>query len=194
MAMRGIMLAGIVSLAGMGAASAQPTAGAKDDTTGIFCVYNALAGSEDAAMVAQVFLSDAVPEENIGRAALVVGDATTDCAQTHGLSDSQAAAMSDMGIYGTVIDYLSGQLKADGVQPRGLKQLFDVYDGLSEDEVAQFLDLEWRSNIAFSGKLKQQLKAGGIPDKDSAIDASFDIFEVSAMADQAIFLFLVDDL
>jgi len=191
--MRGIFLAGLLA-AGVGAAHAQPTADARDDTTGLFCVYNALAAGEHAALVANVFLSDATPEEDVGNAALVVSDATRVCSETFMLSPSKAASASDMGIYGVAVDHLSAILREQGAGKPAIDRLFAIYDELDEDDVARLFDSDWRSDVEFAGRLKRSLVAGGVPDRDAAIDAAFDIFEVSAMAGQAIFTFLVDDL
>lgn len=174
-------------------ASAQPTAAAKDDETGLFCVYDTLS-AEDAATVAKVFLYDDTPEEQIGQAALIVRSAAEACRDRFGLSPSKAASMSDMGIYGTVIDYLSGALRAAGATQQAVDGMFYVYGGLGEEEIDKLFDADWRSDIAFAGKLKQALVDNGMPDRDETIDTSFTVFEVSAMADEAIYLFLVADL
>ena len=193
----GIWLAGLVAAAvacGAGVAQAQPTAGAKDDTTGMFCVYTALAKSGDADMVAQVFLSDDTPEELIGRSAVVLDRTTTDCANAHMVSLSKSASMADMGLYGSVIDYLRKELSAAGASAKALKAMFGVYDELSDEERAKFFEADWRSDVEFTTKMRKGLTAAGIPKKDEAIDTALTMFEVSAMADQAIFTFLVDDL
>ena len=194
----GIWRAGLVAVAiaagGAGVAQAQPTAGAKDDTTGMFCVYTALAKSGDADMVAQVFLSDDTPEELIGRSAVVLDRTTTDCANAHMVSLSKSASMADMGLYGSVIDYLRKDLSAAGASAKALKAMFGVYDELSDEERAKFFEADWRSDVEFTTKMRKGLTAAGIPKKDEAIDTALTMFEVSAMADQAIFTFLVDDL
>ena len=193
----GIWLAGLVAAVvacGAGVAQAQPTAGAKDDTTGMFCVYTALAKSGDADMVAQVFLSDDTPEELIGRSAVVLDRTTTDCANAHMVSLSKSASMADMGLYGSVIDYLRKDLSAAGASAKALKAMFGVYDELSDEERAKFFEADWRSDVEFTTKMRKGLTAAGIPKKDEAIDTALTMFEVSAMADQAIFTFLVDDL
>jgi len=191
--MRGMLLAGMM-LAGVGAAQAQPTADAKDDTTGLFCVYNTLVAGGRAELVANVFLYDTTPEEDIDNAALVVRDATLACAETFMLSPSKTASASDMGIYGVAVDHLAAILREQGAGKRAMDRLFAVYDELDDDDIDRFFDGEWRSDVEFSGRLKRNLVAGGVPDKDAAIDAAFDIFEISAKADQVIYLFLVDDL
>ncbi len=191
--MRGLLLAGLLAT-GAGAAHAQPTADARDDATGLFCVYNTLAAGEHALLVANVFLSDATPEEDVGNAALAVSDATQACSERFMLSPSKAASASDMGIYGVAVDRLSAFLREQGAGKRAIDRLFAIYDELGEDDVDRFFDSEWRSDVDFAGRLRRSLVAGGVPDKDAAIDAAFDIFEISAMADQAIFTFLVDDL
>jgi hypothetical protein len=191
--MRALLLAGVLSI-GVGAAHAQPTADAKDDTTGLFCVYNRLAAGERAGMVADVFLYDTAPEDDVGNAALVVNDAARACAEEFMLSPSKAASASDMGIYGVAVDHLADIVREQGANKRAIDKMFSVYDALTDEELAKLSEGEWRSDIAFSGKVKRSLVAAGVPDKDAAIDAAFDIFEVSAMADQVIYLFLVDDL
>ena len=58
----------------------------------------------------------------------------------------------------------------------------------------EFFEADWRSDVEFTSKMRKGLIAAGIPKKDEAIDTALTMFEVSAMADQAIFTFLVDDL
>lgn len=179
---------------GAGAGHAQPTLGAKDDQTGMFCVYRTLTESGNAEDVAKVFLYDDTPEELIGRSAVVLDRTALDCATTYMLTRSKAASMSDMGLYGSAIDYLGAELKKAGASAKALKAMFGVYDELSEEEHDKFFESDWRSEVAFETKLRKALIAAGIPKKDEAIDLALTIFEVSAMADQAIFTFLVDDL
>jgi hypothetical protein len=190
---RGGVIAAVIAF-GAGTAQAQPTAGAKDDTTGMFCVYKQLTSNEDYETVARVFLYDDTPEELIGRAAVLLNSTANECATTHMVTQSKAASMADMGLYGSVIDYLQGDLKKAGVSAKALKAMFSVYDELSDEEHDKFFDADWRSDVEFTGKLRKGVIAAGLPKKDETIDTALTIFEVSAMADQAIFTFLVDDL
>lgn len=190
---RAMVAAGVVTF-GAGVAQAQPTLGAKDDTTGMFCVYQALTSNDDYQTVAQVFLYDDTPEELIGRAAVLLNSTTSECAKTHMVTQSKAASMADMGLYGSVIDYLSGDLKKAGAPAKALTRMFGVYDELSEEEHDKFFEADWRSDVEFTTKLRKGLIAAGVPKQDEAIDTALTMFEVSAMADQAIFTFLVDDL
>ncbi len=191
--MRGLLIAGFLAVLVAGAAHGQPTRDAKDDTTGLFCVYNKLSASEHAGMVANVFLYDTAPEDDVDGAALVVNDAVRACAEAFMLSGSKAASAADMGIYGVAVDHLADVVRKEGANKRAIEKMFGVYDAFTDEELDKF-EGEWRSDIEFSGKVKRSLISAGVPDKDAAIDAAFEIFEVSAQADQVVFLFLVDDL
>lgn len=198
--MRGILIGAAVMLAS-GAAFAQPTAGAKDDTTGLFCVYNALTANGGAKVVAEVFLQHGI-EDSEGDAwavrmieAVEAQDAATDaCSEEYDLTPGKGDAATDMGVFGAAIDHLNGQLAAAGMNKRALGRMYGVYDGLEDDEADLFLSEGWREDAAFAAKIRKQLKTAGVPDKDETMEMAFSILELSALSDEVIFSFLTDDL
>lgn len=195
--MRGILIGAAVMFAS-GAAFAQPTAGAKDDTTGLFCVYNAIKASGGVEAVGATFL-DQEPFDDVqgvewAGALQDQEDAVETCRETFDLSDGKALAANDMGALGSAVDYLGEELIAAGVSKRALGRVHGVYDGLEDAEADLLVSESWREDATFAAKIRKQLKTAGVPDKDETMEMAFSILELSALSDEVIFSFLTDDL
>ena len=184
----------MLTVCSAGMAQAQPTAGAKDDTTGVFCVYNALVAEQKSELVAKAFIDEETPSDVVKEAAELLSTTRLSCAETHMLSRGEMQSMGAMGLYGSIIDHLGKELRVAGASAKAVKAMYAAYDELSEDDHVMFREEEWREDADFMGKLRKKLTAAGIPKKDEAIDMAMTLLEASSMADQAIFDFLVDDL
>lgn len=194
MRIRAALASVVLAACGAGVAQAQPTAGAKDDTTGVFCVYNALVAAQKADLVARAYLDEETPDELVTEAADLLSNMGQSCAETHMLSQGKMRSMGIMGLYGPMIDHLGKELRKAGASAKAVKAVYAAYDALSEEDHVMFREEEWRDDANFTGKLRKKLTAAGIPKKDEAIDMAMTLLEASSMADRAIFDFLVDDL
>jgi hypothetical protein len=164
-----------------GAASAQNA----DD--GMLCVYDAVsAAGYDA--VAEAFLYG--DEEEEANAAL--DKAAQTCSDQFKFSEGEAAAARDLGIYGVAVDYLIDELYFMDVSDAAVDGMFGVFDALGDDDLDIFFDTAWRTNVDFMARLKAQLLKAGFPDSDEELGTAYDIFEISALADEAMFSFAVE--
>jgi hypothetical protein len=178
---------GGAALLGAGTAVAQET---KDD--GIDCVYNALAAHYD--LVAEVFLYDDMSQEDITKVDTLVETAKKDCATRYKFSEGQLFTIGELGVYVSSIDYLSEELLWSGATEASLDGVLDVFQGLSDEDVDMLFDTTWRSNVAFHDKLKSAVVAKGIPSDEDSVMLALTILEISALADEAVTLFDLDDL
>ena len=194
--MRRTILAAIAAIGaaafGAGAAQAQ-IADPADENGAMYCVYNALTETADYELVAEAFLYDDLTDVEIKTAAELLDKATRDCATAHKLSESQTASASDIGIYGATADYLSDELMFEDVSDEAIDGIYDVMTDMSDDELDKLYGDDWRSDLAFSTKLKTALVAKGIPDDDFAVETSFQIIELAVMALDSVTLFVLGD-
>lgn len=185
-----LLAAGMFAMAPAQAQTADPG----DEQGPMYCVYNTLIDTSDYELVAEAFLYDDLSQEDIDEAALKVKDASDACAKTHKLTQSQAASAADIGLYGATADYLSEDLMLEDVPDAAIDGIYDVMEALSDDDLDKLFEDNWRSDLAFSGRLKAALIAKGIPDDDYAIETSFQIIELASMALDSVMLFMLDEL
>lgn len=193
--MRRTVTAAIAAIAvaafGAGAAQAQVAHDPADQNGAMYCVYNLLTMStEDYEIVAEAFLYDDLAESEIKAASDILNNATTSCAETHKMSESQAASAADIGIYGSTADYLSDELMFEDVSQEAVDGIYEVLSDLSDDEMDKLYSDDWRSDLPFSTKVKAALVAKGIPDDEFAVETSFQILVLAMMAVDSVALFV----
>jgi hypothetical protein len=174
-------------------AQAQIAPDPADEDAAMYCAYNTLVDSMDYELVAEAFLYDDLSEADTREAADALAKATADCAAKHKLSDSQAVSISDIGIYGSAADYLSEELMFEDVPDAAIDGIYDVMEGLSDDDLDKLFVDGWRSDLAFSARLKAALIAKGIPDDEYAVETSFQIIELAALALDSVMLFVLGE-
>lgn len=154
-ALAAITLAAGLSL--LGAAHAQNAT-----INGMDCVYTALI--PDYKAVAEVFLSSDLTEKETEEIDDLLESAKKDCAARFKYTPVQLETVGELGLYGSIVDYLSEELKSGGVSEGAVGGILDVYDSLTDDEVDILYAGDWRNNAAFLAKLKAMLIDAGIPD------------------------------
>jgi hypothetical protein len=183
------VMAGGIMLAGASSALAQEQE-IRDD--GMDCVYLAL--SEEYELVAEVFLYDDVADEDVNKVNQLVETAKKGCAERYKLSEGQLFTISELAVYASSIDYLGEELLWSGSTEAAVEGVLDVYQGLNDEEYDLMFDTTWRSNAALYEKLKSAVVAKGIPSDDDSVNYALTMIEISAMADEAMMLFELDDL
>ncbi|MEQ1780085.1 MAG: hypothetical protein ABMA14_01910 [Hyphomonadaceae bacterium] len=163
-----------------GAASAQKA----DD--GMLCVYDA-ASTEDYESVAEAFLYG--DDKAASTADALLNKATQTCSDKFKFSEGEADAARDLAIYGASVDYLTEDLMFMDVSDEAIDGLFDVYRALDDDDIDMFYDAGWRDDANFIARLKARLLASGFPDQADELGTAYDIFEISAMVDDAMLTF-----
>lgn len=167
-----------------------PIAGAQPPADGgASCVHDTLKTRGVAAIVAETYLADSAPEDVLNDARLHLADAVKSCMEERGLSESQSAAARDLGLYGVALDFLGDRLKAGGASAAAVASVRTAIGAFSDDDIDRFFEDDWRSDLAFMGKVKAVLTAKGLPDAEPGVTTAFDMIEIEAKAKQAAFLF-----
>ncbi len=167
-------------------ALAPGVASAQDADDGILCVYDA-ASTQDYESIAEAFLYGDADAAVAAGASL--DKATQTCSDQFKFSEEEADAARDLAIYGVSIDYLSEDLMFMDVSDEAIDGVFDIYNALGADEIDLFYDADWRDDATFVARLKARLLAVGFPDVADELATAYDIFEISAMVDDAMFTF-----
>lgn len=159
---------------------------------GVTCVYEKLTANRGYEVVAEVYLRDDVPENLIPQAASILDLATRSCAETHGWGASRTASAADVGLYRATIDFLMGQMKDGGAGEAAVAAFRASVSGIASDEYAAFAEQDWRSDIAFTRRLRGIALAAGLPDTDAVMDMALEALELGARSDYSVSLFLLD--
>ena len=96
---RKLLIAGVAMLGMAGPANAQPV-------REVDCVYAQLVSNKAYALVGRTYLSDSEPADDVATAMLQLSDAVRACSEWSNLTSGQKAAMTDIGLYRSAIDYL----------------------------------------------------------------------------------------
>ncbi len=153
------------------------------------CVHDTLQARGVGAMVAESYLDDAAPESVLNDARLHLADAVKSCVEERELSESQAAAARDLGLYTVALDYLADRLKKGGASAAAVEGARKIIEVFSDADIDRFFEDDWRSDLAFLGKVKAALVARGLPDAEPGLTVAFDMIEIEAQAKQAAYLF-----
>lgn len=159
---------------------------------GITCVYEKLTANRGFEVVAQVYLRDDVPENLIPQAASILDLATRSCAEAHGWGVSRTASASDVGLYRATIDFLMGQLKEAGVADGSVAAFKASVSSIVSEEYAAFMEQDWRSDLAFTRRLRAIALEAGLPEDERVLDMALDALELGARSDYSVSLFLLD--
>jgi len=170
-------------------ASAQPPEAIQN---GVTCVYERLTANRGFEVVAEVFLRDDVPENLIPQAASILDIATRGCAEKHGWSISRTASASDVGLYGATIDFLLGRIGQAGAAETSVGKFKASVAAMSSDDYAAFAEADWRSDMAFTQRLRGMAQEAGLPDTDEVMDMALEALELGARSDYSVSLFLLD--
>lgn len=170
-------------------ANAQPPEAIQN---GVGCVYEELTANRGFEIVAEVFLRDDVPENRIPQAASILDLATQGCAEKHGWSISRTASASDVGLYGATIDFLLGRIGQAGAAEASVEKFRAAVAAMSSADYAAFAEADWRSDLAFTHRLRGIALEAGLPDTDEVMDMALEALELGARSDYSVSLFLLD--
>jgi hypothetical protein len=159
---------------------------------GITCVYEKLTANRGFEVVAEVYLRDDVPENLIPQAASILDLATRSCAETHHWGVSRTASASDVGLYRATIDFLMGQIKEAGAADEAVAAFKAAVSGIVSEEYGAFAEQDWRSDLAFTQRLRDISLQAGLPDDERVLDMALDALELGARSDYSVSLFMLD--
>lgn len=163
-------------------------ASAQDGDDGILCIYDAVA-AEDYETIAEAFLYG----EGTEAAEALLDKAAQSCSDRFKFSESETSAARELATYGVSIDYLSEALTFLDASDDAIDGVFEIYNALGIDEIELLYDADWRDNTNFLAGLKAKLLQAGFPDDEDALAMAYDLFEISALADDAMLAFALDD-
>jgi len=63
---------------------------------------------------------------------------------------------------------------------------------MSSDDYAAFAEADWRSDMAFTQRLRGMAQEAGLPDTDEVMDMALEALELGARSDYSVSLFLLD--
>jgi|JI10StandDraft_1071094.scaffolds.fasta_scaffold27535_3 hypothetical protein len=152
----------------------------------IYCVYDILSQSGDTYAIADVFIDPDATESDIEAADEVLSGAIDECLNAYEWSETMREYAAVIGIHGSVIDVVTADLLAEGVEQEHIQAIFDVLDLLEEDDMEVFRSPEWLSNTRFKKRMNRSLVAAGIPNEPAVLDNSLLVMESAILSVEAI--------
>lgn len=152
----------------------------------IYCVYDILSQSGDTYSIADVFIDADATEEDIEVADEILSDAIEECMSAYDWNETIREYAAVIGIHGSVIDVVTADLLAEGIEQEHIQAIFDVLDLLDEKDMDVFRSPEWLSNTRFKKRMNRSLVAAGIPNEPLVLDNSLLVMESAILSVGAI--------
>jgi hypothetical protein len=152
----------------------------------IYCVYDILSQSGDTYAIADVFVDPDATDEDIEAADEILSYAIDECLDAYDWTETMRGYAAVIGIHGSVIDVVTADLLAEGVEQEHIQAIFDVLDLLDEDDMEVFRSPEWLSNTRFKKRMNRSLVAAGIPNEPAVLDNSLLVMESAILSVEAI--------
>lgn len=189
--MRGVMVAGVLAICGLGGtAQAQQPTQMPDPDGEEYCVYQKLTDSADYVVVAEALLAG-LDQDKAQALVKTAGDA---CVKQFDMSQNQAALAADVGIFGAASDYLVENLMDGGVNDDVIDAVYVVIDEMSDEDLDLIFDGGWRDDEAMKTRLRAAVIAKGIPDDGGLVQDACLLIEVSALGVDAALNYLMADM
>jgi hypothetical protein len=179
-------LAAAALAAGFALAGAAHAQVQSDD--GMACVYEELV--DDYELVAEVLIYGDLSEEEGAKADKAVEAAKATCATKHNYTQGQRDAAGEIGVLVSALDYLSEELMFSGVGDDAVDGVLDAYDSFTEEDVDALFNPDWRSDTVFLGEMEAKMLSAGIPDEADLMDIALTILEITAMVEEASYMFM----
>lgn len=152
----------------------------------IYCVYDLLSQSGDTYAIADVFIDPDATEDDIEGADEILSYAIEECMAAYDWTETVREYAAVIGIHGSVIDVVTADLLAEGVEQEHIQAIFDVLDLLDEKDMDVFRSPEWLSNTRFKKRMNRSLVAAGIPNEPLVLDNSLLVMESAILSVEAI--------
>lgn len=152
----------------------------------IYCVYDILSQSGDTYAIADVFIDPDATESDIDAADEVLSYAIEDCMDAYDWTETMREYAAVIGIHGSVIDVVTADLLAEGVEQEHIQAIFDVLDLLDEEDMEVFRSPDWLSDTRFQKRMNRSLIAAGVPNEPVVLDNSLLVMESAILSVEAI--------
>jgi S1-C subfamily serine protease len=152
----------------------------------IYCVYDLLSQSGDTYAIADVFIDPDATEGDIDAADEILSYAIEECMAAYEWTETMREYAAVIGIHGSVIDVVTADLLAEGVEQEHIQAIFEVLDLLDEKDMEVFRSPDWLSNTRFQKRMSRSLVAAGIPNEQAVLDNSLLVMESAILSVEAI--------
>lgn len=182
--MSGVAAAALLAL--LPAARAQEPDGLNGERDAeLYCVYDMLSQSGQVVQLAEA-MSRSATEAQMTAADEVLDAAISDCLDVYKWDEKTVEYAAAVGMHGSVVDALTSEMMTEGVPEETVAVIFDVLDGLADEDIDMFNDPSWVTDAKFKKRINRTLIAAGMPEEDVVLDNSMTVMESSLLAAQAL--------
>ena len=153
----------------------------------LYCVYNDIADGTDFDVIAESYVYTDQSAEDSKKADAALAAATGRCAAKYGWTQDKKDVASNIGFYGTAVDYLTEDLFFSGVDDKDIDKVFAILDTLSDADLDAFYNGSWMKNEPMKARLVTALKGAGVPNDDYMLETGQYVLEASVFAADSLF-------
>jgi S1-C subfamily serine protease len=158
----------------------------------LYCVYDMLSQSGEAASIAGVFVDPDATDSKIEGADAILSDAIDECLLAYTWTDEMRGYAAAIGIHGSVIELLTANLVEGGLSEETVQVIFDALDLLDEADMETFKSPEWLTDTRFRKRINRTLIAAGLPNDKAVLSNSLLVMESSVLTVDAIVDWLLE--
>lgn len=158
----------------------------------LYCVYDMLSQTGEAASIAGVFVDPEATDADIEGADAILSDAIDECLLAYTWTDEMRGYAAAIGIHGSVIELLTANLVEGGLSEDTVQVIFDALDLLDEADMETFKSPDWLSDTRFRKRINRTLIAAGLPNDKAVLSNSLLVMESSVLTVDAIVDWLLE--
>lgn len=176
-------------LAGAAMLAAMPAFAQDDDFTGmmsslepeLYCVFDVLSQNGDFHAIVDSWLAEDPAEEDIDKADAGLAEALDQCANSYGWDEDVQLLGAMIGVHGSVVDVLTGDMLLEGLEEEQVQAVFDLFGVMEDKDTITFIAGDWKDDYGFKKKMYRALVLAGVPNEDAALEHAMYLLESSSV-------------
>jgi len=160
-----------------------------DDFTGmmssmepeLYCVFDVLSQNGDFHAIVDSWLAEDPVEEDIDKADAGLAEALDQCANSYGWDEDVQLLGAMIGVHGSVVDVLTGDMLLEGLEEEQVQAVFDLFGVMENKDTITFIAGDWKDDYGFKKKMYRALVLAGVPNEDAALEHAMYLLESSSV-------------
>jgi len=146
----------------------------------MYCVQDALAGSDDAYDLTDVYLAASTADDETLEAAYAVLKKYLDvCAAKHRWGAEKSRLAETIGLHGAIVDVLVEDLSFDGAEDEDIEKIFAETRKLPAGDIDKIRSSAWRTDDVVRERIAMRFSAAGLPDDDYFVESALELMEAA---------------
>jgi S1-C subfamily serine protease len=147
----------------------------------LYCVSDVLSQSGDFYTIAGAWVDPDATEAAVDAADVVLSEAVDSCASAYEWDEKAQEYGALVGIHGSVVETLTGEMISQGLTEEQVSAVFDVLDAMSDEDIELFKHAAWAADPKFTKRTYRALVRSGVPNEDIALENAMHVLESSVL-------------